>query len=474
MEGFGKEQLLDILSRAVGPGQAGTAFEAFHSSSSVSVRVNPSKVPDPQAFVRGRFGEDCARVPWHPLGWFLEERPVFTLDPLFHAGCYYVQDSSAMAAGACFRKLLPSLVEELEEGSSGKGHLRSGKKAAAPGREAPSNRRRPLRVLDLCAAPGGKTTDLVSSLRSELGDGFILVANEVMRSRVSVLADNVALWGDPNVVVTSVDPKAFAAFEGFFDLVLADVPCSGEGMFRKDAKAVEDWSPEAVKLCSLRQRRILADVWPALRSGGRLIYSTCTFEEDENDSNVEWAAQELGAAVVEPLAEDFEGVVRTRTGVLLVPGLVKGEGQFVSALVKTSESGEPRLPSRCKGSRRLKGDLLIHVPESILAEVEELESLRPVQSGVSCGVRKGSDLVPSADLALSLHLKDCGEDFPRAELEREDALRFLHRDTIVVKDIPKGFAVVCHEGHPLGFVKNLGTRCNNLHPQGRRIRMDIQ
>ena len=193
------------------------------------------------------------------------------MDPLFHAGCYYVQDSSAMVVG--------HMVREFLDRFDGLG--------------------RPVRVLDLCAAPGGKTTDLAASLRERFGDGFLLVANEVMRNRASILCDNVAVWGDPNVVVTSCDPKAFERLEGFFDIVVTDVPCSGEGMFRKDPKAVEDWSPDAVSLCSARQKRILADVWPSLRQGGLLVYSTCTFEEAENDANVGWAASELGAEVLE-------------------------------------------------------------------------------------------------------------------------------------------------------------------------------
>ncbi len=452
MKGLDRELLMNILSRAVGQERASAACEAFYAPASVSVRVNPSKVPCPDTFVHEHFGPDCGKVAWHPYGFFLKERPQFTLDPLFHAGCYYVQDSSAMAVGAVFARLLDECRKESNDSGAGK----------------------PFRVLDLCAAPGGKTTDLASSLRLALGDGFILVANEVMKNRASVLADNVAVWGDPNVVVTSVDPKAFAALEGFFDMIVTDVPCSGEGMFRKDEKAVEDWSEEAVNLCAMRQRRILADVWPSLRTGGTLLYSTCTFEEAENDDNVEWIAEELGGEVVECSFEGFPGVIGTRTGGLLVPGFVKGEGQFVSAVVKTSSCVRDRLPVKGRGTERKKGDLLIHIPETICPEADALEFLRPLQSGVALGQMKGTDMVPSADLALSIFLDHCGRNFPRADLDRADALRFLHRDTITLKDVPKGFVLVCFEGYPLGFVKNLGIRCNNLHPQNRRIRMDVQ
>lgn len=448
MQGLDDSRLSDILTRAVGSGKAETALEAFRGQASVSVRVNPAKVADPSAFVSGRFGAGVRPVPWSPFGYILQERPVFTLDPLFHCGCYYVQDSSAMAVGCVFRSILDEYA--------GAG--------------------RPLRVLDLCAAPGGKTTDLAASLRRTLGDGFLLVSNEVMRSRASVLADNVAVWGDPNVVVTSVDPKAFARLEGFFDIIVADVPCSGEGMFRKDARAVAEWSEDVVNLCSQRQKRIIGDVWPALADGGAMVYSTCTFEEAENDGVVLWSTSELGGVVYEYAYADLPGVVATRTGGLLVPGLVEGEGQFVSALVK-GRAGLPAghsggLGGRFSGFRReTRGDLILDIPECIFKEVKALEPLRPLRTGVAVGTVKGRDTVPSADYALSLALPE-GE-YPAADVDRETALKYLHRDSIVLKDAPLGFVLVRHEGHPLGFVKNLGTRCNNLLPKGRKILMDV-
>ncbi len=437
MESLTDGRFRDILERAVGNERASAAYPAFFRPASVSVRLNPSKVD--LAFA-ARFGE-VEGIPWSPWGFRLGERPSFTTDPLLHAGCYYVQDSSAMYVGEVFRRVL----ERLERTD------------------------RPLRVLDLCAAPGGKTTDLAASLRAVLGDGFLLVANEVMRERASVLSDNMALWGDPCVAVTSADPKAFASLGGFFDIIVADVPCSGEGMFRKDAGAVRDWSEDVVRLCAARQRRILSDVWPALREGGALVYSTCTFEEAENDAAVEWVASQLGAETGEvPL---FPGLVPTRTGALLVPGFVPGEGQFAASLVKTASGPVWKAPrSGRNDSRRAVGDS-VYVPAAVAEDFAALSFLRPLRSGVPLGVRKGTNLVPDADAALMVGTDPLG--LPSVEVDRKTALRFLHGDALVLPDAPKGFIKLCFEGHPLGFVKNLGQRCNNLHPARRRIRMDV-
>ena len=221
-------------------------------------------------------------------------------------------------------------------------------------------------------------------------------------------------------------------------------------MFRKDPKAVEDWSEELVELCSQRQRRILADVWPALRKGGMLVYSTCTFEDAENDSNLEWAATELGGDIVPP--ENPFGIRTTRCGHLLVPGEVPGEGQWAGCLVKTS--GEER-----------------ELPQSHSASMEMLKRLRPLRLGVSKGEFKGKDFVPDPDWALSISYER--GSYPEVELDKQTALRFLHRDSISLPEAPLGYILVTYRSIALGFVKNIGRRCNNLHPQSRRIRMDI-
>ena len=374
---------LDLLQASTG--RASAVAKALGESPSVSIRLNPSKTQTCPF-------DDAAPVPWSPYGYLLKNRPVFTLDPLFHAGCYYVQDSSAMFVGHVFRQVTGALQ---------------------PG----------CRVLDLCAAPGGKTTDLAASLRERFGDRFTLLANEVMRGRYSVLRSNLETWGDARVGCVSRDPSAFGK-DPLFDVILADVPCSGEGMFRKDAQAVAEWSLSTVDFCAARSRRILADIWPTLKPGGLLIYSTCTFNHLENDDTVAWIADELGADIL-PL-QDFPPVVKTRHGQLLLPGLVPGEGQFVAALQKT-------------------GDAPVLSADPFLVFKAE----RPAAS-------------------------DAPSD-PLVNVDRVTALRYLHGDALVLpSDAPTGFVTICFEGHPLGPAKNLGTRCNNLYPKSKRIRMDVR
>jgi 16S rRNA C967 or C1407 C5-methylase (RsmB/RsmF family) len=447
------------LEEAIGSVNALVAFSAFESPASASVRCNPFKMG---------ICPDGRPVAWNRHGRLLPERPVFTLDPHFHAGAYYVQDSSSMFVGYAFRKLVE-------------------------GMDKPSGR--PFRVLDLCAAPGGKTTDIAASLREIFKDDFLLVSNEVMKARAGVLADNVALWGDPNVIVTSDDPRAFAALAGFFDVIVADVPCSGEGMFRKDEEAQRQWSEDNVALCESRQRRIVADVWPALKQGGVFLYSTCTFNKYENDGNVRWISSELEAECLfaDDTLDPREGVIKTELGYSLVPGHVEGEGQYCSALRKVSEV-EFR-ETRHQSSRnskvqavtpevasgllvvesvfRLRGETLIAVPRNISSELNFLESaLHVIAAGCAVGTLKGKVLVPDADLALSLAFDRSA--FPEKEVDRATALAYLHRDAIVLSDAPKGYVTIVYEGLPLGFVKNLGNRCNSLHPQSRRIRMNIK
>ncbi|MBQ1168973.1 MAG: RsmB/NOP family class I SAM-dependent RNA methyltransferase, partial [Bacteroidales bacterium] len=294
-------------TRAALGDKADAVVEAILAGESVTaVRANPFKISADD--LRRRFAAAGEDVSWCADAFYLKERPVFSLDPLIHAGAYYVQDPSAMFVG--------SLAEVLIRQSEAS-----------------------LKVLDLCAAPGGKSTAVASALRPS----DLLVSNEVIGSRASVLAENIVKWGCSNTVVTNNDPKDFARLSASFDIILADVPCSGEGMFRKDPAAIAEWSPENVNLCAARQRRIVADVWPSLREGGWLIYSTCTFNSSENDDNVEWICSELGAepvALLRAMSAPGQGeqCVSTRCGLQFAPGISRGEGQYVAVLRKTSSA----------------------------------------------------------------------------------------------------------------------------------------
>ncbi|MGN0190022.1 MAG: rRNA cytosine-C5-methyltransferase [Candidatus Cryptobacteroides sp.] len=446
-----------MLQTAFGNERAEVILNALEEPASTSIRINPLKSKGEPEVSAGH----SSPVPWCSLGRILSERPSFTMDPAFHGGAYYVQDSSSMFVGYVFRRILPTF---------------SGT----------------LKVLDLCAAPGGKTTDLAASLREHCGEDFLLVSNEVMSNRCGALADNVARWGDPNVIVTNADPSAFSKLAGFFDIILTDVPCSGEGMFRKDPEAVRQWSEENVELCCARQKRILADVWGALKEGGVLVYSTCTFNVKENDGNTAWAAEELGAETITPEC-DFPGLIRTVCGYSIAPGFAPGEGQYCSVLRKTGEigksgkhdgkrrNGAPKASAGKHPGNILKpcfcfdaeiserNGALIALPGNIAGDVAEVvQAVRTISSGVKCGCLKNGKLVPDEDLMLSAFLKD--DPFVTVEVDRQTALAYLHRDTIVLgTDVPKGYVALSWQGIRFGVVNNLGSRCNNLHPVSRRI-----
>ena len=470
------KEFADSLRAAIG-GRARDVLDALRSEESVvGVRANPAKMRPHD--LASRFGVGAQPVPWRQDAFFLDSRPVFALDALFHAGAYYVQDPSAMFVGS----VADHLISESDA---------------------------PVKVLDLCAAPGGKSTCLAAAMRS----GDVLVSNEVIGSRASILAENMVKWGSVNTVVTNNDPKDFVCLAASFDIILADVPCSGEGMFRKDPEALAQWSPDNVNLCAARQRRIVADVWPALREGGWLLYSTCTFNAIENDGNVEWICRELGAEVVSlpdsaapgtsfasgqsarracslrELVPDGapSGAVQTQYGIQLGMGLTRGEGQYVALLRKTSAQKSKPAPKVGKPARKAScewlvpgmvsyevatsaGTILKAYPEQTEADVRLFESaLRAIRSGVAVAAVKGRDLIPQADLALSQAFRR--DAFPSVELTRDQALDFLRCSALHLPDAPRGFVAVTCENLPLGFVKNLGSRANNLFPQAWRLRM---
>lgn len=418
-----------MMEQSLSPGEAELLMASLDTPSPVSIRQHTKKTSE-------ELFPGSVPVPWCPAGRYLEERPVFTLDPRFHAGAYYVQEASGMSVW----QLAPYLKEM----------------------NAP-------RILDACAAPGGKSTLLLDIIPE---DG-LLVSNEIIRSRIPVLNANLARWGYPNVMTTQEDPAAFRELKGYFDVVVADVPCSGEGLFRKDREARKTWSPAQVELCAARQRRILGDLWPALRKGGLLLYSTCTFNSKENEEQIEWIQKQLGARLLLGPQK-------------FLPHRIRGEGFFMAVLEKTGSDGNSgRDKVRARGGNPLpshfpqplqgdyswsmKGDLLKAFPSSLHREMLALESILPVvHSGIAVASRKGNDWIPTADLALATDLKK--DFYPLFTINLQQALAFLRRESLTFPPgTEKGYLLLTYDGFPVGFVKNLGTRSNNLHPVSRRI-----
>lgn len=425
----------------------GRFVQALEKEPVVSIRVNERKMmADPL----------MKKVPWTGSGCYLESRPVFTADPLFHAGCYYVQEASSMFVEQVVRQYLDS----------------------------------PVRALDLCAAPGGKSTHLLSLLPQ----GSMLVSNEPMPLRAQVLAENVTKWGNASSVVTKNEPADFAPFRNFFDFVLVDAPCSGEGMFRKDSFAVEQWSVSNVEQCAKRQRDIVADIWESLRPGGLMVYSTCTFNREENEDCVEWIANELGAEILEVKVPDDWNITGSLTTEDLpvyrfIPGYTSGEGLFMAVLRKDGFAAvvQPRLPrfqqapAKIKGEAAkwivgperfdfvMQGDTVVAMPKEHTAAMLALQQkLRVLHAALPLAEVKNNKLLPLHALAMSTELNVSA--FNTVELEREKALAYLHREALLFADAPIGHLLLTYKGTPVGFVKNIGNRANNLYPAEWRIR----
>ncbi len=433
-------------------GKLGESYENFLTSlqqpSPVSIRLNPRK----------QFSIEGESVAWSRLGKYMKERPIFTLDPAIHAGAYYVQEASSMFLEQAIAQTLDLT--------------------------------KPIRVLDLCAAPGGKSTHLLSLLHPE----SLLVSNEVIRSRASILSENIQKWGHMNILVTNNDPEDFSRLTGFFDVIVVDAPCSGEGLFRKAPDAMQEWSPANVDLCSKRQRRILADVWPALKTNGVLIYCTCTYNQQENEENLRWLQEQHD---VESITLNIDKSWRIETiedgnikGYRFYPHQVKGEGFFLSALRKIEVQQELRIktkksitPAPKKITEQLQewmlndtaklylwSDIVYAIPNNQVEEIEFLiQHLKIVQAGTPFVTAKHDKLIPEHAAALSIELRK--EHFPRIEVSLEEALHFLRKEPIQVGSTPKGFALVTYNKLPLGWVNVLDNRANNLYPKEWRIRM---
>ena len=379
---------------------------AFYEEAPTSIRVNPRIAIDHGPWT---IDHSDSQVPWCSEGYYLNDRPQFTFDPLLHAGCYYVQEASSMFVTHILRNVQCSMVRSSSAGLQGKNGQCSMVNVQC--------------ALDLCAAPGGKST----ALRSVLPDDCVLISNEPMGNRAQILLENVTKWGGPNHIVTNNYPRDFRKAKLKFDLILCDVPCSGEGMFRKDPNAISEWSAQNVEKCWQLQREIVADAWECLNPGGLLIYSTCTYNTKENEENIRWILDTYDAQVLDIPVDSSWNI----TGSLLdgfhepvyrfIPGITRGEGLFVCALRKAGSS-EPK-PFNAK-------KLQLKVLE---AEFEK------------------SDVCVDVDFA--------------------EALKYLRGEALVLPpDTPRGIVTITYQGQPLGPVKNIGNRANNLYPKAWRIK----
>ena len=441
------------MRKQLGAEEAGSLFAALDSVSPVAVRLNPAKCGEEGVWSNGE------AIAWSKNGRKLKERPSFTLDTAFHAGAYYVQEAASQFIDYIISH------EELQ-----------GK-----------------RVLDMCSAPGGKTTIYSIAVGAE----GLVVANEYVRSRANVLADNVRKWGVGNVLVTNNAPEHIAQFEGWFDMVAVDAPCSGEGMFRKEEVAREDWSEEAVKMCAARQLSIVREAWQSLRDGGLFIYSTCTFNEDEDEGLLR-AFIEATGDVFEPSQsveiDDAWGIVKGEVGAFqtfrFFPHKTDSEGLFV-AIARKAEPTTQRTPKARKrvmqevdkNSRKelakwlqhpdnytfaMVADTIYAYPSVQFKAVQALsEGLTAIYSGVAMGQIFKGKLKP--DWALSQYIGFERTAVAVEEVDEERALDYLRKRDIAVGDMAEGINLITHKGRALGFAKRVGTRCNNLYPNSLKI-----
>ena len=430
---------------------ADALIAALQTERQTSIRINPLKIN----------GLNLPKVPWCETGFYLEKRPIFTLNPLFHAGAFYVQEASSM--------FLEQIIRPFAS--------------------------RPLRVLDVCAAPGGKTT-LALSL---LPEGSLLVANEVIKSRAQILSENLMKWGYSNCIATNNDPKDFGCLKGFFDLILVDAPCSGEGMFRKDDDAISEWSPENVDLCCKRQLRILYDIWDCLAPDGMLIYSTCTFNEKENEDVVSRFIAENNATCEKvSLKPEWNVTEREKDGAIsyrFFPHKTKGEG-FSVAAIRKHDGAEYSLPKRTQPSGTIasfaknlqtynsflnndnqliysdKRNILWSFPQEyqqILCEISSHCNI--VHAGTPLVELMGNKLNPHHGLAFSTAYNS--DSFLRISVDLETAVRYFKKEPLSLPQAEKGWLNLTYNNVSIGFVKNIGNRANNPYPQEWAIKMNV-
>lgn len=424
---------------------ASALIEAIQKPAITSIRLHPQKN-------NATYSDS---VKWSSKGYFLEERPVFTLDPNFHAGAYYVQESSSMFLEFVFNSLFEN---------------------------------KDLKILDLCAAPGGKSTLIASWLN---GDG-LLVSNEIIKNRFSILNENITKWGYANTWLTNVSPIFYNGIEEFFDVIVIDSPCSGEGLFRKDANAVKEWSIANCEICETRQKEIVSSVLPSLNTGGYIIYSTCTFNPKENDEQIDYLINHYPLELVEIDSSAFPEITNTVFGKAFLPHRVKGEGFYISVLKKVNEtpSSFDLKSQRIKWNKPTKNELgiinsfvrdnsvemifqqenIIGIPEKHIEDFYYLSQYTKVTTPLEIGVLKGKDFIPSPNLAFQFKLDI---QIPTLDVDKEQALNFLGKRNLAIDSTNIGWNLVRYEKNGLGFIKCMQNRVNNYYPNEWKIRMDF-
>ncbi|NIG57364.1 RNA methyltransferase [Chitinophaga sp. Cy-1792] len=448
------------------PGFDRESFLRVHAAAEkiTSLRLNTQKLitPEKQAQVlHALSASGTTNVPWSSTGYYLPQRPSFTMDPFFHAGAYYVQEASSMFVEQALRQT--------------------------------TDLTKSLRVLDLCAAPGGKST-LLQSLISE---DSLLVANEVIKPRAALLADNITKWGSANVVVTNNDPRDFAKLPGYFDVMMIDAPCSGSGLFRRDPELVTEWSPENVALCSQRQQRILADALPSLKEGGVVIYSTCSFSRAEDEDILDWLSDHFELENVPLMLNSDWHIVtavsakRNCTGYRFYPDQLKGEGFFIACFRKRSTEQARRFKEQkntfLSAKEKVKLSPWISSPEKYeyLLHQDDVLILPPIlagdiallqqqlyirKAGIKAGQLGPKELIPDHQLAAGTVVS---ANIPAVNLSLSEALLYLRKEDPGVRPDVKGWALMRYEDMNLGWAKILPNRINNYYPKELRILKEI-
>lgn len=442
-----KQNFIDYSLNFLNESEKASFIKKNEGPACTSIRYNIHKKPQEVPPLRP--------VLWSESGYYLDEKRVFTLDPLFHAGAYYVQEASSM--------FLEQFLKTIS--------LRDN-----------------AFVLDLCASPGGKSTHLLNLLKSTQ----LLVSNEVIKSRVAALKENLIKWGRENVVITQNDSQDFDEVKDFFDLVVVDAPCSGEGMFRKDHNAINEWSLENVEICYKRQRRILSEITDSVKDGGYLIYSTCTYNQQEDEENIKWFLANYDYEEVK-LQHNFTGVMDCEYGYKLMPHLIEGEGFYICCLRKKGsnenyeffKSKHSNLDD-FKMAHELKDYIRTDTELNFYAFKDVVKALNPYHktavdylskrlSVITAGLDiaellKNKQAIPSHSLAMACIVNT--EIFEPVALDKESALKFLKKELNDI-DCDNGTHLASYEGISLGFFKKIQNRINNNYPQEWRIRMNL-